>query len=155
LQGWYNVEAHLWEALWEPSPREAVDVDAAEKIDAVVGHYRAALPFDEPEGRWLLQTYDEVWGTDSIARIRSHPPVEIVAGGLRRVIAGRDLLRRWWAWRRQTDEFRGQGTLGVACDALRDLIKTVSPDVELTPAHYVLKDPGPDIGLRTTKTVGN
>ena len=41
--------------------------------------------------------------------------------GVRRVVSGRDLMRRWIAWRREAGEYEGQGSHDQARDALRTM----------------------------------
>jgi hypothetical protein len=123
FHNWFTVEEHVPAALAEPG----LSVDQVDTITGVLGDVNVALPYDEAERYWLFAAYSEAYGPDSISTIRQREPEEIVSRGLRRVIDGRDLMRRWWAWRRETDEFRGQGTLDIAREALRKLIETVAP----------------------------
>jgi hypothetical protein len=77
----------------------------------------AATPFSQSERDWMLEpptrpTRERGTG-DLIGK-----SVELLDAGVFRVIEGEDLARRWWAWRRERDEFAGQGSLEVARQAL-------------------------------------
>jgi hypothetical protein len=95
-----------------------------------------ALPFAEAERQWLTDSYHaKQWGRPDhhwqdtpklIGRMES----EIVSAGLRQVVEGKALMRRWWAWRRQTDEFEGQGSLAVCQHALGAIIELTFPEGE-------------------------
>jgi hypothetical protein len=134
FHNWHSVEEHVPAALAEPGL-------TADQIDTITGtlmDVNVALPYDEAERYWLYAAYNEAYGPGSIGVIRQRKPEEIVTSGLRKVIDGRDLMRRWWAWRRETDEFRGQGSLDIARNALRSLIETVAPS-ELPAADAALQ----------------
>lgn len=83
--------------------------------------FPAPLPLSEAERHWLFDPLDP----DREKGWDIHEPKtllgvteEVVSGGLRRVIQGRDLVRRLASWRRETDEFARQGTLNKAREAL-------------------------------------
>lgn len=63
----------------------------------------------------------------------------IVEAGLRRVVKGRDLMRRWWAWRRDLDEFADQGGLDQARAALVNLAGELIPPEGLPYIYYELQ----------------
>jgi Arc/MetJ-type ribon-helix-helix transcriptional regulator len=93
----------------EPAP----DVDGAEigELHRSLTDLSLAVPFSEAERTWLFSRYlqgeqvpDGLYGSTA----------EVMSAGVRRVIQGRDLARRWWAWRRDEDEFAGQGGLDQA-----------------------------------------
>jgi hypothetical protein len=134
FHGWFVIEEKTALAQAEPD----IKAEQVEHINVGLFHYRVALPFDEAERRWLYDAYAEAWGPNSISVIRRKEGA-IVSGGLHRVIYGRDLMRRWWAWRRETDEFRGQGTVDLAREALREIIETVSPDLGLPEPYRELR----------------
>jgi hypothetical protein len=105
----------------EPGPRvEGSDIGDLHRVFA---RLHASLPFSEPEREWL-------WS-------RQHKPgqeiphgligetAEIVSAGVLHVLQGRDLVRRWWAWRRERDEFAGQASLDEARQALATLTETL------------------------------
>jgi hypothetical protein len=82
--------------------------------------FHIALPYSEAERKWLIGLY-----LDRPGRTAEHKPRllelyedRILMAGVRRVVSGRDLMRRWTAWRREIDEFEGQGALDQARQAL-------------------------------------
>jgi hypothetical protein len=104
--------------------------------------FRAALPFHEPERRWLT---DRLYANDTGDKIRyiaedvadiSRQEGTIVSAGVHRVVIGRTLLHQWLNWRREAGEYRDQGTLDIARDALHDLMTAVSPETDI-PASYI------------------
>lgn len=94
--------------------------------------FHAALPFSEGERYWLLAA-DRRFSkqdTDLVAGLlASH--TTIVSAGIRQPLHGRDLVRRWAAWRRETDEFAGQGSLDEAHTVLRSIAAQLLPEQEL------------------------
>jgi hypothetical protein len=129
FHGWYSLEVDLLDALAEPG------LDRTQVYDILnqVTDFRQTLPFDNGEASWLFNAYAPIFFRgDAISVIRQRKPEEIVSCGLRRVVDGRELLRRWWAWRRETDEYRGQGTIDLARAALRALAAKLSPDLDVS-----------------------
>jgi hypothetical protein len=104
--------------------------------------YRDATPFTEAEGRWLLNTYRNIgFANPSVSQEQIFAAINaeegrIMSSGLRRVVYGHDLLRRWWSWRRQTDEYTGQGSLDAARLALAGIYEYTMPR-ERWPESYV------------------
>lgn len=131
LQGWLNIEESTPGALAEPG----IGQEQVERLSNLLTRYHLALPFDEAERQWLYETYSP---REGISDVRSKEAT-IVCGGLRHVIHGRELLRRWWSWRRETDQFIGQGTLGLARETLRELIETLSPSLSLPETYVALQ----------------
>lgn len=121
-------------------PAREVDGSDLGDLHRTFGRLHAALPFTEPERAWL-------WGANG----RDAPEglvgeaAEIMAGGVLRVVQGRDLVRRWWAWRRETDEFAGQGSLDEARQTLGMLAETLVTEPNW-PREY------PDIRARLQAT---
>ena len=94
--------------------------DTGREIARCMARYHAALPFEVAEREVLLQVCDYNLPLGEVeGRIEAFEST-VVSGGVRRVVQGRDLMRRWWSWRRQTDEFAGQGSHEIAQQALRD-----------------------------------
>jgi hypothetical protein len=115
-----------------PFAQAALDVAEGARVNGLMRAIHAALPYDEAERVWLCEAFYSEGNTPdpemaALPAVRGRE-VELVWSGLRHVVYGRDLLRRWWAWRRQTDEFRGQGTLPMARDALGNLYETLASD---------------------------
>ncbi len=131
LHNWYNIEGH------RPAAQAEMGTEV-EDLNEVLLRLHGAMPFDEVERDWLFEAHDETQGPNSITLIRRREAT-IVSGGLRRVVQGRDLIRRWWSWRRETDEFSGQGSLDQARDALRDLVVAHCDDPELPESYLALR----------------
>jgi hypothetical protein len=117
------------------------------KAGGLVSEFTCALPFDEAERRWLSQTYLETpEGPNRISELRALEPNEIASRGLWRVVESRELLRRWWAWRRDYGEFEKKGTLVAAREALADMVVEFTdhdlPDNYHAMHHYI-KQPSP------------
>lgn|SRR5260221_3013653 len=106
--------------LIEPAPDPVVDGGEISALFQTFGRLHAALPFAEAEREWLLRKSEDEWPDGIIGEA-----AEIMSGGIRRVVQGRELVRRWWAWRRETDEFTGQGSLDEARQTLGVLADTL------------------------------
>jgi hypothetical protein len=146
FHGWYSMEIEIFDALAEPGLSREQAGDMLVQMSA----FRTTLPFDEAEGNWLLSTYGDAFERSGQPRrpsdytvIRNRKPEVIVSCGLRRVIDGRDLLRRWWSWRRETDEFHGQHSLDLGRETLRTMIETLSPDQNLPDNYRALRTTTP------------
>jgi hypothetical protein len=100
-----------------------------EQIDEFLGLRHAfytALPFSEAERIWFLKTYrqgEPFSSPEDLPRFMGHYEQRIVSAGIRQLISGRELTRRWLAWHRETDEYAGQDTLDVATAALGGLAR--------------------------------
>ncbi len=98
--------------------------------------YNMALPYNEGERRWLLSKflaarhygYDRI---DSVELVKSLDD-RMMMSGVRRVVHGRDLMRRWIAWRRQVDEFSGQDGPFMARITLESIIGQVGGNLRQT-----------------------
>jgi len=116
-----------------------------EEMEEFDQHWKAldaALPITGPERSWLAMRY--VAGLDpsydSVAKDLGGQEAEIVSGGIRRVVRGGDLLKRWIAWRRQTGDYANQGTLDLAREALRGIVeKLVLYEDPLPPSYVILR----------------
>jgi hypothetical protein len=122
--------------LIEPAPDPVVDGHDIRELFKTFGRLHAALPFSEAERAWLLAKDEQNWSEGLIGEA-----AEIMSAGVRRVVQGRDLVRRWWAWRRDTDEFAGQGGLDEARQALGIIADTLVIEAQW-PRNY------PDIRAR-------
>lgn len=96
--------------------------------------FRAALPFSEGERTWLYglkygaQSDDTAQQlSDKLWRQEGH----IVDAGIHRVVSGHELFHRWLAWRRETDQFKGQQTLDLARHALVQCVEAVTPTLPI------------------------
>lgn len=112
--------------------------DVRMELNRCLGSWHAALPFSEAERRLILDVHRSPEreaiepGPDNVratAKLVRKTELELIDGGVRRLVKGRDLMRRWWLWRRDMDEFAGQGGLDQARTALAALAdRLISPD---------------------------
>ncbi|HSZ05437.1 MAG TPA: hypothetical protein VK778_09585 [Solirubrobacteraceae bacterium] len=103
--------------------------------------FQAALPLSEPEFEWFM-SIPNLKSTDTIAELEQkigYQVATIVAGGIHRVVSGRELLGRWVSWRRETGEFADQGTLDIARDSLAELVEIVVPGTPLLESYAALR----------------
>jgi hypothetical protein len=124
--GWLQIEGDTPEAQTALGNQ---DEDSLERLNDILHKYHSVMPYDEAERFWLFVTAceaQELSFAESFHHIRKQE-ARIVSAGLRRVVYGRELLGRWWSWRRDTDQFSGQGTVDTAREALRELITMVAP----------------------------
>jgi hypothetical protein len=99
-----------------------VPPDERAKLHEAVTAFHTAMPFTEAERRWLITVGME--GDDAtheLSEVIARKTDEIMAAGVRQPVSGRELMRRWAAWRREADEFAGQGSLEMARMALRGM----------------------------------
>lgn len=121
LTYWSQLESDI-ELL--PVPTEAMDELGTQQLEDFLDlchTFHTALPFSEAERVWFLKVYrhrEELRSPEDIPRVMGYREERIVSAGLRQVVNGRELSRRWLAWRRQTDEYAEQGTLDMATAAL-------------------------------------
>lgn len=134
---WSRDDAGVFDAMYQIEgaslfiiPSEEADPNDIGDLDRAFGRFHVSLPLSETERRWLFHPLDleqERQRTWSLMRPESLIDVaeELTSGGLRQVIQGREVLRRLAAWRRETDEFAGQGTLNEAQEALGEIALTL------------------------------
>jgi hypothetical protein len=140
LHGWYSLELETLDAFTEPD----LSRNQVGDMLSLLSDFRATLPFDEAEGNWLLDAYGDAFTEGQsapVSHVRRHKPEVIVSRGLHRVVDSRDLLRRWWSWRRDTDEFAGQSGVDFSREALRKMIDTLTPGRELPSNYKTLHNP--------------
>jgi hypothetical protein len=99
-----------------------------EVVDGLHGfldRWHSALPFDEPERTAVydlhLKSSDNLImdaNAPSLAELLRDTELELMSSGVRRAVRGRDLLQRWWEWRRGVGAFEGQGRDEEATKAL-------------------------------------
>ncbi|MGC2375539.1 MAG: hypothetical protein WA484_16865 [Solirubrobacteraceae bacterium] len=99
-----------------------------------------SLPFSEGERRWLIQALRKPSGNTHKPSVRARYPnaflpteATVVSGGIRQQVEGRDLVRRWASWRRETDEFADQGNITRAIFLLDHLAYELVPQMFTTP----------------------
>jgi len=81
----------------------------------------------------VRSAYDKDWEPGTYVEIPAairKQRFEVFSGGMHRVVKGRDLMRRWWSWRRETDEFEGQGSLEQAKVAITEFTVILKSDLE-------------------------
>lgn len=111
-------------------------------VSRLTAAFHDALPFDDTERRWAVDVFErELGGGGGVAHERRAATErfratedELTIDGVAQVVSGRELGRRWWAWRRNADEFAERGSLDDARAALRGLTELLSPR-DRNPAH--------------------
>jgi len=119
LECWFELDSGI--PLLEV-PFEQTGVPSIRLHDTILA-FRTALPFNEAERAWLhamRSVPNAPADFDPGQRIESQTGTIMVAG-VRRPVSGHNLMSRWLAWRRQTDEYQGQGSLDQAREALQSL----------------------------------
>jgi hypothetical protein len=125
LEDWLEIEetVPLLEVPYE------VEGEDRRKLHDTLHAFHTALPFDEAERGWLGRTYNNIdkiaRTTEEIPRVIEGHEDQIMIAGVRRVVSGRDLMRRWIAWHREAGEYEGQGAIDQARDALRTMQELV------------------------------
>jgi hypothetical protein len=105
-------------------PEPGIDGGKIGDLHRALHRFHTALPLSEAERYWLFDPlHKDQEGQPDIGEPETliGTTAEVVSGGLRQVIEGREVLRRMAAWRRETDEFTGQGTLNEAREALGEI----------------------------------
>jgi hypothetical protein len=105
----------------------AVDLESktSHRVNHFVSIYHEALPFNSGERRWLTRSIiglgeDRAQRSDRVDRLAIMEG-SVISAGLRHPVRGGELMRRWSAWRAQTDEFAKAGTFDLARVALAGL----------------------------------
>lgn len=105
----------------------AIDLEpeTSHRVNHFVSIYHEALPFNSGERRWLTRSIIGL-GEDRLQRRERVDRLAImegsvISGGLPCAVKGGELMRRWSAWRSQTDEFAKAGTFDLARVALAGL----------------------------------
>jgi hypothetical protein len=116
----------------EPLWGKYLSTEAYAELHDAVAHYHCTLPFSEAERNWLFTTYraveqlpEEDSGFRGVVLALEKQRGEIVSTGRPQVIMGDELVRRWWAWRREADEFDGIGAYKRSQVALKGLLTLV------------------------------
>jgi hypothetical protein len=124
LEAWLELEGSV------PLIDVSMDVDGEDrrKLHDTLLAFHTALPFNEAERGWLDQMHDRLCerSVKDIPRMIEGYEDRIMMAGVQQVVNGRDLMRRWAAWRRETDEFAGQGSLDQAREALLSVQELLS-----------------------------
>jgi hypothetical protein len=148
-RGWYWPEGDALSLLVEVDwlvlhTRATGDVltDEMDSFDTRLTAFRLALPLTEAERHWMRRVEGAV---DPHSRgfetEIGNAAEEIIYLGLRTRLDGHDMLRRWRAWRREYDEYAGQGTLDLAREALRGVVQLLLPGEPLPESYRKLSAP--------------
>jgi hypothetical protein len=99
--------------------------DVVDGLHGFLDRWYGALPLDEPERTAVyhlhLRSSDNLImdaNAPALAELLRTTELEFMSSGVRRAVRGRDLLQRWWEWRRGVGEFEGQGSYKEATKAL-------------------------------------
>jgi hypothetical protein len=146
-RGWYDPESGALATLvdfdWQvPHIRagRGVSIEEMEAFTTRLVAFRLALPLTEAERHWLHRVKGAIdphshWFESQIGDADD----EVISAGLRTTIDGRDVLRRWRAWRREGEEYANQGTLDLAREALRGVVQLLLPDEPLPEPYRRLR----------------
>lgn len=122
--------------------------DVRLELNRCLGLWHSALPFSEAERGLILDADrspereaiepgpEKVRGT---ARIVRKTELELIDSGVRKMVKGRELMRRWWLWRREMGDYADQGGLTQAKDALRDFVGLLIPAENMPGIYYDLQ----------------
>ncbi len=109
------------------APKDGVvTTDESYELFSDIGRLHGAVPFSDAERHWLVDKYRDMSDDKQRSRLREQE-IHLMSGGVRQVVQGRDLMRRWWSWRRQVDEFEGQRSLDAAIEAMQKIVDKVTP----------------------------
>ena len=156
VHGWTVADEEAVNLTWETDwlarlvvPPKTVPDEARTDFVELMVSFRTALPFTEAERNWLLDgnrnpdrvPHYEVGaeGSASWRELASQSEDEVMSAGIRRVIHGRDLLYRWWSWRREAGEYAVQGSLDQARSALERVIGLLAPELGLPETYVALR----------------
>jgi hypothetical protein len=126
LADWLGLE-HLLPMVEVDMPVELQGKARRQAYDAL-STLHMALPFSEAERGWLVRLYrhSHVPTDETLPGMIETREAEIMSAGVKRVANGRELMRRWTAWRREADEFSGQGSFDQAREALQRVQEMMS-----------------------------
>lgn len=115
-----------------------------QELNDHLSDWRAAMPFSEAERGLVAGTHRELMAAPweegkSLDRMVRQKEVELVDAGVRKVVKGRELMQRWWLWRRDMDEFADQGGLDQARTALAALAGRLVPPDKMPEIFYELQ----------------
>lgn len=109
-----------------------------------------ALPVAEAERRWLFGGGKASGGHEGVrsdlrisyrdwGQIARTSEAELVSDGILRRVHGRDLLQRWWFWRRELGAYADGAGLNQARDSLEGLIRLLAPELGLPESYTALR----------------
>lgn len=154
--GWTQLDHEAFSSLREGDwlarllvPPATATVGSRVAFNAGMASLRQALPFSEAERQWLFDDPDAkrrkefglAMDQNYVEAVRQSE-AQLMSGGLRRVVHGRDLMQRWWSWRRETGEYADdRGGLNQARESLKDLIMLLTPELGLPESYTTLRQP--------------
>lgn len=109
---WLNVDSHSYVAVFEFE--DAIDrlglpgdlsSDEREAVNGDLAEWHLALPFNESERRLILE--EDAIANDPLILRRMIGRKAIFDRGEVREVTGRELIQRWWKWRRGVEQFEG------------------------------------------------
>jgi len=100
--------------------------EVVDGLHGFVDEWHGALPFAEQERiavyNLRLQSRSNIPPTvadaPTLPELLRTTELELIRSGVRKAVRGRDLLQRWWEWRRSVGEFEGQDSYEEATKAL-------------------------------------
>ena len=122
-----DLERVVGKFLFEPEMPRQEQEEAIALLNTNLAKYHEALPFSGAERRWLAHQCANFLECPVAEEVFRSMQAELVIGGLWRVVQGGDLVRRWWSWRRQTDEYAHQDTVTVARTGLEAIARRFLP----------------------------
>jgi hypothetical protein len=137
----------------DDSCRRLLSVPALRALDDAHRAFLDALPFSDAERRWLVaranEADDRYRDFGSSTEIKStEDPLDYIAGcqdtivtlGRHQAVSGRELLDRWWDWRRDTGAFQEHGSQVAVLAALGGIALLVNTPVgHVFPPHEALR----------------
>lgn len=124
LSAMVSLESHLPYFYVDHSLSHIERCRITRSVMRSVGEYRDALPFASADRRLVVKAFNADRGPGPwphrVARLADMTATTLSAG-LRTDISGQELMRRWWSWRHEADEFEGQDSLVVCRRALGSL----------------------------------
>jgi hypothetical protein len=95
-----------------------------------IDRLHASLPFSEGERRWLIDSKRGIPDQEIPAAIVGMEAI-VTSNGLHQIVRGGELVRRWAAFRRSTDEFARLGTVEEAEQHAREIAWRIQPNLSL------------------------
>lgn len=152
--GWtridYSALRNIHEADWLGRllvPPATATLDSRLAYNGGIASLRQSLPFSEAERHWLFDDPDKIrrksgglWGISPtyIEAVRQSE-TSLMSSGLRRVVHGRDLVQRWWSWRRAAGEYADGGGLSQARESLHGLVLLLTPELGVPESYAALQ----------------
>lgn len=109
-----------------------------------VDRWHGALPSDEQERVAVYKLHlksrnnapPPIEDVPTLPELLQTTELELMTNGVRRAVRGRDLLHRWWEWRRGVGEFEGQDSYLEAMKALALMTARLVPPSVLPAVYY-------------------